>query len=648
MTSALRLLLILLFPLSLVAEHTLTPLIFQRADPWIHREGDRYYFTGTVPDYDRIELRAADSVAGLACAEPKTVWRRHESGPMSWHIWAPELHRIDGKWYLYFAAGRANAIWDIRMYVLENASDDPMEGEWTERGQIQTRWDSFSLDATTFEHQGTRYLVWAQQEPDSGMNSYIWIAPLKNPWTLAGEQVMISKPDYDWEKQLYKVNEGPAVIKRNGRIFISYSASGTDANYCMGLLAADADADLLDPQSWHKSPEPVFQTSEKNGIYGPGHNGFTTGPDGEDLLVYHARNYRDIHRDPLEDPNRHARVQPFGWNEDGTPEFGEPAPEAEGKVADKPLFRDPIYDGAADPLIIWNPERARWWMFYTNRRAKAEGLTGVTWVHGTRLGIAESCDGGATWSYVGTADIDLPEELGGDDATHWAPEVFTDEDGLHHMLLTVVPGVFEDWHHPRDIVHLTSTDLRHWSHAEALQLASDRVIDACILRMDDGRWRMWYNNERDAKSIYYADSWDLHHWSDHGKTVGDRSGEGPTVFRWHGYYWMITDVWRGLGVYRSSDSENWERMPGDNLLQQPGTGEDDRVKGQHPDVVVEGDRAYIFYFTHAGQEDPDIPDGYQKRRSSIQVSELKFEDGWLTTDRDAPTHIRLDPGLVTP
>ncbi|MBE0344465.1 alpha-N-arabinofuranosidase, partial [Paenibacillus sp. 28ISP30-2] len=108
---------------------------------------------------------------------------------------------------------------------------------------------------------------------------------------------------------------------------ISYSASATDYNYCMGLLTADENADLLDPKSWTKSPQPVFCTNEETGQFGPGHNSFTVGADGNDVIVYHARNYKEITGDPLYDPNRHTRVQPLNWNEDGTPDFGIPVPD---------------------------------------------------------------------------------------------------------------------------------------------------------------------------------------------------------------------------------------------------------------------------------------------------------------------------------
>jgi GH43 family beta-xylosidase len=301
------------------------PLIEQRADPHITRHTDGFcYFMGTVPEYDRLELRRAETIAGLATAESKVIWRKHATGVMGAHIWAPELHFIDGKWYIYFAAGEAEKVWNIRIYVLENSAANPLEGEWIERGQLKTRWESFALDATTFALHGQRYLVWAQRDPAVKNNTDLYIAKMDSPVSITGPQVLLSRPEFDWEKIRYAVNEGPAVLVRNGRVFVTYSAAGTGAEYCLGLLGADEHADLLDPRSWTKSPTPVFVTSETNGIYGPGHNSFTTAPDGADLLVYHARSYRDIPGDPLKDPNRHTRVQPFRWHPDGTPDFGPP------------------------------------------------------------------------------------------------------------------------------------------------------------------------------------------------------------------------------------------------------------------------------------------------------------------------------------
>ena len=113
---------------------------------------------------------------------------------------------------------------------------------------------------------------------------------------------------------------------RNGKVIVTYSASDTGWRYCMGMLWADENSDLLDIKSWHKSDKPVFKTSEENKQYGPGHNCFTT-DNGKDVLIYHSRNYKEIKGDPLHDNNRHARAKVFEYDENGLPIFGEPVPK---------------------------------------------------------------------------------------------------------------------------------------------------------------------------------------------------------------------------------------------------------------------------------------------------------------------------------
>ncbi|MBC9713558.1 glycoside hydrolase family 43 protein [Streptomyces sp. TRM66268-LWL] len=306
------------------------PLIRHRADPHITRHTDgRYYFTATAPEYDRIVLRRSRTLQGLAIADERVVWRAHARGEMSAHIWAPELHHIDGAWYLYFAAAPADDEWKIRMWVLENLDPDPFKGSWTEKGQLTTAWDTFSLDATTFTHRGSRYLAWAQHEPGTEGNTGLFLSEMADPWTLTGPQIRLSTPEYAWETVGFEVNEGPSVIERHGRVFLTYSAGATDHHYCMGLLTADAGGDLMDPASWSKSPVPVFTSDDRAGQYGPGHNCFTVAEDGHtDLLVYHARPYKQIEGDPLQDPNRHTRVQAITWTEDGRPDFGTPVADA--------------------------------------------------------------------------------------------------------------------------------------------------------------------------------------------------------------------------------------------------------------------------------------------------------------------------------
>jgi GH43 family beta-xylosidase len=304
------------------------PLIEQRADPFIYKHQDGYYyFTASYPEYDRIILRRSKTIAGLKDAEEKVIWWKHQEKEMSKHIWAPELHFINGKWYIYFAASRTDAIWAIRQYVLENDSANPLQGEWKEKGKLKMNFEEFTLDATSFTHQNQRYLVWAQKKYG---DSNLYIAKLKTPWQIEGKQRLIAEPIYSWERKGFNVNEGAAVIKKGNKIFITYSASATDANYSVGLLTADQDSNLLDPDSWSKYDKAIFKSSKLTEQFGPGHNSFTVDENGNEILVYHARSYKKINGDPLYDPNRHTRVQRIFWDQNNNPVFGIPGYKIEG------------------------------------------------------------------------------------------------------------------------------------------------------------------------------------------------------------------------------------------------------------------------------------------------------------------------------
>ena len=321
------------------------------------------------------------------------------------------------------------------------------------------------------------------------------------------------------------------------------------------------------------------------------------------------------------------------------PPAGRPAPD---KVAAKPLYRDPVMDGASDPTILWNPADRKWYMFYTSRRANVAGLPGgVAWVHGTPIGIATSDDGGATWKYLRDANIIYPDAVA--DKTYWAPAV-VEHNGRFHMYLVYVPGSFDNWNHPRYILHLTSRDLINWQYESTLPLAHPKVIDAGVLHLPDGTWRLWYKDEATGSSCDYADSPDLYHWTDHGRVPGlsDRGGEAPVAFHWQGHYWLFRDIGNGLALYRSEDALDWARVG--TLLNRPGAGPDDTGVGHHPDVILSGDRAYLFYFVQPGTSATPggPPDG---RRSSLQVVELQYDaaQNTLTADRDHPTLIHLQP-----
>lgn len=308
------------------------------------------------------------------------------------------------------------------------------------------------------------------------------------------------------------------------------------------------------------------------------------------------------------------------------------------QAAPKPLYRDPVYDGAADPVVVWNPAVKKWWMFYTNRRATMPDSSGVKWVHGTRIGIAESNDG-IHWKYKDTANINYRPDAG---YTFWAPDII-EHNGTWHMYLTYVPGIFADWNHPRNIVHCTSKDLVNWQYESTLSLVNDKVIDASVYRLPDGSWRLWYNNEKDGKSIWYADSKDLYHWEDKGKAIAAR-GEGPKVFRWKDQYWMVVDVWKGMEIYNSADLLQWKKQ-NTRILEEPGTGAEDQAIGGHADVVVNDDKVYLYYFTHPGRrKDKPAPRGsIDDKRTLIQLAMLEYRDGELVCDRNKPVYDKLKP-----
>lgn len=305
------------------------PMIEQRADPYVYKSTDGiYYFTGSVPAYDRIVLRQADTIQDLSAAKEKTLWHRHENGPQSIHIWAPEIHNIGGEWYIYYAAGDKDDVWAIRPYVLHCMGDDPMQDTWEEMGQMQAAdgdefsFQAFSLDATVFEHHGDYYYIWAEKTGVGKMVSNLYIAKLQAPNKLATAQVLLTTPDYDWERVGFWVNEGPAILKHKGRIFLTFSASETGACYCMGMMYIDEAADLLDPHAWTKLRKPVLVTDAEKGIYGPGHNCFVKAEDGKtDLCIYHARQYEKIEGNPLYDANRHAMCMALEYDEKDFPRF---------------------------------------------------------------------------------------------------------------------------------------------------------------------------------------------------------------------------------------------------------------------------------------------------------------------------------------
>ena len=308
-----------------------------------------------------------------------------------------------------------------------------------------------------------------------------------------------------------------------------------------------------------------------------------------------------------------------------------------------PLFRDPVFDGAADPVVVQHRGTGRWWMFYTQRRATAGG-PGVAWVHGSAIGVAVS-DDGEHWEYRGTArGLDTPG------ITHWAPEILWD--GTRYRgYVTVIDGVPDRWEgFPRRIAEFWSEDLDVWRFVRDIPLSSDRVIDAAVERCADGLWRLWYKDEADGSTTWAATSPDLGTWSVEGRVIGGRPHEGPNVFALGGWYWMIVDEWRGQRVYRSPDGVDWSRQrAGDGLLLgERGSRPSDATFGRHADVVVPpGEIAWIFYFTHPEWDGAlDAAGDPAARISVLQAAPLWVDGGDLHCDRDSSEAVRLPHSVL--
>ncbi|BFI97302.1 MAG: family 43 glycosylhydrolase [Rhodanobacter sp.] len=285
----------------------------------VQRDGT-YYYTSTLGD--RIALRKTRDIGRLADAPVIVVWRAPDNGPQSASVWAPELHFVDGKWYLYYTAADKAHDDDAHrhLFVLENASADPTQGRWLSRGMLKT--DYNGIDPTVFQSHGKLYFVYSAYVGD---HSDLVIAPMTNPWTLGTPQVDIARPTYAWEMQGgRRILEGPEFLEGpTGKLFLSYSASACwSDHYALGLLSAAPNADPLSPASWKKSPQPVFAESTANDVYAPGHNGFFQSPDGKQTwIVYHANGGPGWKCGPRRSP----RIQQVHWRADGTPYFGVPA-----------------------------------------------------------------------------------------------------------------------------------------------------------------------------------------------------------------------------------------------------------------------------------------------------------------------------------
>jgi GH43 family beta-xylosidase len=283
-------------------------------DPWLQWHSGNYYLATTQGDC--IRMWKAPSLAKLKTSAGTVVWR--DADPTRSHgIWAPEFHFISNRWYLYYTAMAATKVDTThRLYALESESTDPMGPYHFKARLFDPTNDFYAIDGSAFQHPGDKrwYFLWAAHP-----GHRLRIARMANPWTLEGRSVEIPASGFGCEE----VREGPVVLQRNGKFFLTYSACDTGKpDYKLGMLIADDHADVLDPKSWVQHPTPIFERNDRAGVFGPGHHGFFRSPDGkEDWIVYHGKT-----TSAYTYAGRTTRAQPFTWTAAGLPDFGSPLP----------------------------------------------------------------------------------------------------------------------------------------------------------------------------------------------------------------------------------------------------------------------------------------------------------------------------------
>jgi GH43 family beta-xylosidase len=301
------------------------PLLLHGADPWVVKRDSFYFYMNTLGN--RIAIHRTKHLSELDKTTPIVIWRPPLGTNHSKGIWAPEMHYLQGKWYMYFAATSGEDA-KRRMNVLESNSQNPIKpGSWSYKSQLIAKPDLWAIDGTILKYENQLYMIWSGWKGKASSNSghqQLYIAKMENPWTLKGKRVMISEPTYPWEKH-GDVNEGPEILKNSeGKVFLIYSASGcwTD-HYSLGMLSLKEGGDPMNPNDWTKYSKPVFSTYAASNAYGTGHCSFFKSPDGtENWIIYHANPQPhqrcDGHRSP--------RIQKFTWHANGTPNFGRPVP----------------------------------------------------------------------------------------------------------------------------------------------------------------------------------------------------------------------------------------------------------------------------------------------------------------------------------
>lgn len=286
-------------------------------DPWVILKDGIYYYCYSGDG--GVWVAKSDSISEVGSSGGVRVWTPEDEN-YSKEIWAPELHYLEGKWYIYVAADDGDNF-NHRMLCLEGTSDDPTE-PFIFKSVMRAKTDRWAIDGTAMEYGGQLYFIWSGWQGSQNVDQRLYIARLENPWTIDGERTEISFPLFNWECKggTPHINEGPTALELNGQMHIIYSASGSWSDeYCLGMLTLNGD-DPLNPDSWTKSKEPVFSKTDK--IFGPGHASFTTSKDGsQHFIFYHANEESGSGWG-----GRKLWAQEFTLDENNHPVFGSPLP----------------------------------------------------------------------------------------------------------------------------------------------------------------------------------------------------------------------------------------------------------------------------------------------------------------------------------
>ncbi|CAF4662924.1 unnamed protein product, partial [Rotaria sp. Silwood1] len=164
------------------------------ADPWVYKHTDGWYYSTKTTGGD-VRIWRSRTFTSMDAGESLIVWRSPNSGAACRAVWAPELHFVQSRWYIYFAATTCDdRNENHRMFVIENTNADPFIGTFTWKGQITDATNKWAIDGTVLQHpSGQLYFIWSGWEGNVDERQILYIAQMSNPWTISSARVEIAR-----------------------------------------------------------------------------------------------------------------------------------------------------------------------------------------------------------------------------------------------------------------------------------------------------------------------------------------------------------------------------------------------------------------------------------------------------------------------